>query len=197
MNTKPKLQAPFKDYVGMNVEQVTLNPDQLKYMTGAWRVWELSLIRLNNYGHAPFKPGELAQLACGSDTPANRARVRQWMKALVAMGRIKRATKTEWGSTQQCIVVSNLWVNRGAGRGMAYMCCEPKHFDYRRTSWPIVAEVPPAEVPEVPLLADELPESPVVEDDYRPVRRAPEHVDTYDELCDRCGNTHDAWDECA
>ena len=49
-------------------ENLKLTADDLKVMNGPWRVWEIALQRMNNWGHAGFRPGELAQIACGKDS---------------------------------------------------------------------------------------------------------------------------------
>src|SRR5215469_15769430 len=74
-------------------------------MSGPWRVWEIALSRMNNWGHAAFDPGELAEHACGKDTPSNRAMVTRWLKTLAGMNRIM--PMTDGGSTQLCVVVNS------------------------------------------------------------------------------------------
>jgi hypothetical protein len=130
----------------ITVADLELTETERKHMNGPWRVWEAALRRLNNYGHAPFRPGELTKIVCGVDTPSNRNRVRNWMKGLAAMGRI--APLAKGGSTQLCILINNHVANRGAGKPMDFMCWEPSHADCRKRHWPedapVVEHVPQA-----------------------------------------------------
>jgi hypothetical protein len=115
-------------------DSLSISEDTRKHMSGPWRVWEIALYRMNNWGHAPFGPGELATLACGKDTPSNRAMVHRWIRVLAEMGRIK--PEGGFGSTQLCIIVNHLHVKRDSGRASSHLCSEPAHFGYHKRSWP-------------------------------------------------------------
>jgi len=102
-----------------------------KRMSGPWRVWELCVARANNWGHAAFRLGELARLACGKDSAANRDQVRRWLKILCEMGRIDPQH-----STQLCVMVNRDVAQRNAGKGSRKdMCWEPTHTDIRETPY--------------------------------------------------------------
>lgn len=132
----PKSDSTNESFIKMIVEvaDLSLTDTERRHMNGPWRVWEAVLHRLNNYGHAPFRPGELAKIVCGADTPSNRNRVRDWMKGLAAMERIAPLGPGE--STQLCILVNTHVAYRGAGKAMNFMCWEPSHADIRKMRWP-------------------------------------------------------------
>jgi hypothetical protein len=93
--------APYKDWVNVNTDQSyvrSVEPD-LKRMSGPWRVWEICLGRMNNWGHAAFDAGELARLATGKDTGSGRQMITRWLDTLAQMRRIK-PPKEPGGSTQ-------------------------------------------------------------------------------------------------
>ena len=124
----------------------TLGKRERDRMSGPWRVWEVCVMRSNNWGHAPFKAGELASLTGknGQDTPANRDQVHRWLGVLTDMGRI------DVTSTQLCVVINTSMAWRGAGKGSwENLCSEPKHSDTRKTPFnaPAPAFVPPAKTP--------------------------------------------------
>jgi hypothetical protein len=105
-----------------------------KRMSGPWRAWEIVLSRMNNWGHAAFDAGELAELACGKDTPSNRQMVSRWLKTLGDMKRIMPVS--HGGSTQLCVVVNSELAQRGSGRASDYLCAEPGHRGHQKQSWP-------------------------------------------------------------
>jgi hypothetical protein len=104
-------------------------------MSGPWRVWEICLGHMNNWGHAPFDPGELAALATGKDTPSGRQMVSRWLDTLAVMRRIK-PPREPGGSTQLCVIVSRDLAWRGAGRASEHFCSEPSHRQTRKETWP-------------------------------------------------------------
>jgi hypothetical protein len=136
-----KSYSTDESFVRMIISDFELTDAMRRHMNGPWRVWTVALARLNNYGHAPFRPGELAEKVCGKDTPSNRDRVRDWLKALAAMGWIKPLGRG--GSTQLCLMIHSEVANRGAGKATDYVCWEPSHADIRKHAWPSF------EVPEV------------------------------------------------
>jgi len=108
-----------------------------KRMSGPWRVWEVTLSRMNNWGHAAFTAGELAALACGKDTPSNRVQVGRWLRTLASMKRIMPMAEGKVsGSTQLCVVVNSELAQRGSGRASDYLCSEPLHRSHQKQSWP-------------------------------------------------------------
>lgn len=132
-----KRAAPFDDWVNMNTGKSYMRwvePD-LKRMSGPWRVWEICLGRMNNWGHAAFDPGELATLATGKDTPSARQMISRWLDTLAEMRRIK-PPKEPGGSTQLCVIVNSDLAWRGAGRASDFLCCEPWHRKTHKQTWP-------------------------------------------------------------
>lgn len=132
-----KRDAPFEDWVNVSTGNSFtrwVEPD-LKRMSGPWRVWELCLGRMNNWGHAAFDPGELAELATGRDTPSGRQMIARWLKTLADMRRVKPPSEPG-GSTQLCVIVSCDLAWRGAGRASDYYCSEPSHRQSRKQTWP-------------------------------------------------------------
>ena len=131
-----KRQTPYRDWVNVSTDHSYLRfvePD-LKRMNGPWRVWEICLGRMNNWGHAAFDPGELAQLATGKDTPSGRQMIARWLKTLADMRRIKPPSEPG-GSTQLCVIVNCELAWRGAGRASDYFCAEPAHRKTRKQTW--------------------------------------------------------------
>jgi hypothetical protein len=113
-----------------------------KSMSVPWRIWEIALGRMNNWGHAGFERDELASLITGKPTAGNtwgpenavgrseRDLIWKYIRVLKQMGRIAPA------STSLCLVVSHDIVTRPRGKG-GYddLCCEPGHMRFRRMSW--------------------------------------------------------------
>jgi hypothetical protein len=121
----------FESWFAVNCETETLAEHERKRMSGPWRVWEVWAARANNWGHAAFRPGELARLACGKDSPANRDQVRRWLRTLSEMGRIDSQH-----STQLCVMVNRDVAQRSAGKGSRKdVCSEPEHMDMRETPY--------------------------------------------------------------
>lgn len=133
-------QTPYRDYVAVNagdeMMEFILTEDMRRKMNMAWRVWTLAVIRMNNWGHAGFKPGELALLATGEDTRSTRGMVSKAIKNLGEMGWIKPPAG-EFGSTQHCIIVNPRWAYRGAGRASNFLCAEPTHFGRQKERWDV------------------------------------------------------------
>jgi hypothetical protein len=111
-------------------------------MSVPWRIWEIALGRMNNFGHAGFGRDELAALVTGKPIPGQgwgpddavgrveRQLVWKYIKVLKDLGRIAPA------STALCIVARHDIVTRPRGKGGYYdMCCEPDHRDVRRMAW--------------------------------------------------------------
>jgi hypothetical protein len=103
-----------------------------KRMSLPWRIWEISLGRMNNWGHAGFAKDELASLILGKSALSRTERQKVWkyVKVLKDLGRIAPV------STSLCIVVRHDIVTRPRGKG-GYddLCCEPNHMPYRRMVW--------------------------------------------------------------
>lgn len=101
-----------------------------RHMSVAWRLWEITLCRMNNWGHAPFDLKELQMLVCGSVGESEGAALRRGFKTLITLERISP------DSTQLCVAVNDdLW-RRGGGRGSwDDTCSEPAHRDNRRHAW--------------------------------------------------------------
>ena len=126
-------QCPYKSWSAMNDEAVITEKER-KRMSMPWRIWEISVARANNWGHAAFRNGELVRLCCGENTPADRLAVKRGMQRLVEMERI--APMHEHGSTVFCVIVNQYYVWRGAGKGgRRDVCAEPEHMDMRETPW--------------------------------------------------------------
>jgi len=122
-----KPSITFESWSAVNDGIGTLAEKERKRMSGPWRVWEVSLARANNWGHAAFRPGELARLACGQDSPSNRIQVHRWLKTLAEMGRIDPLH-----STPLCVMINRDIIQRQAGKGSRkHMCSEPAHMDMR------------------------------------------------------------------
>ena len=125
----------YESWIAVSDSIGTLAERERKRMSVPWRIWEISLSRANNWGHAGFRPGELPRLVCGDDTRTNRQAVYRGMKILSAMGRIMPPGSK--GSTLLCIVINSQLAQRRAGKGRRLnMCSEPEHMDYRETTWP-------------------------------------------------------------
>jgi hypothetical protein len=99
-------------------------------MSIPWRLWEITLCRINNWGHAPFDPRELQMLVCGAVGSSEYKAVQRGFKVLTTLERIAP------DSTELCVAVNDdLW-RRGAGKGAwADMCSEPSHRPYWRHRW--------------------------------------------------------------
>lgn len=122
-----KPSITFESWTAVTDDIEVLREHERKRMSGPWRVWEICIARANNWGHAAFRPGELAGLACGVDSPANRDQVRRWLKILGEMCRVDSRH-----STQLCVMVNRDIAQRQAGKGSRkHMCFEPAHADMR------------------------------------------------------------------
>jgi hypothetical protein len=128
----------FESWTAMDSERELAERERVR-MSGPWRVWELSMSRVSNWGHAAFRPGELVTLACRKDTPSNRVQLHRWIKVLAEMGRIDPER-----STPLCILVNRDVAQRNRGKGARKdLCWEPLHFDIRETPyWPSVINDP-------------------------------------------------------
>jgi len=126
-----KPSITFESWSAVSDGIATMAECERKRMSGPWRVWELCIARANNWGHAAFRPGELARLACGRDSRSNRDQVHRWLRTLGQMGRIDSRN-----STQLCVMVNRDVVQRQAGKGSRKdMCSEPAHLDMRETPY--------------------------------------------------------------
>jgi hypothetical protein len=134
-----KASITFGSWSAVSDDISTLVDRERKRMSGPWRVWELCVAKANNWGHAAFRPGELATLACGKDSPSNRDQVRRWLKILCDMGRIDPEH-----STQVCVMVNRDVVQRRAGKGSRQdVCWESSHADIREAPYsPKAMEAP-------------------------------------------------------
>jgi hypothetical protein len=99
-------------------------------MSIPWRLWEITLCRINNWGHAPFGRSELQMLVCGAVGESERKALDRGFRTLIELGRIAP------DSSRLCVVVDDdLW-RRGGGKGAwEDSCSEPAHRDYRRSVW--------------------------------------------------------------
>lgn len=99
-------------------------------MSVPWRLWEITLCRMNNWGHAAFDAKELQMLVCGSVGDSEKHAVARGFKTLTDLGRISP------DSTRLCVVVNyDMW-RRGAGKGKwDDTCSEPSHRPHRRHVW--------------------------------------------------------------
>jgi hypothetical protein len=131
--SKPKIT--FESWTAMSDDIATLAECERKRMSVPWRIWEICLARANNWGHAAFRPGELAQLVCGGNSRTDIQTVNRGMKRLAEMGRIMAPVKN--GSTQLCVVVNREVTQRQAGKGgRLHLCSEPEHREHREDTWP-------------------------------------------------------------
>jgi hypothetical protein len=127
-------------------------------MSIPWRLWEMTLCRINNWGHAAFDPGELEMLVCGAAGASERKALHRGFKTLIELSRISP------DSTKLCVVVNDdLW-RRGAGRGSwEDSCSEPAHRAHRRhvwsaaKGWDAVKRVAAKETITVPVVASDVP----------------------------------------
>ncbi len=127
-----KPSITFESWSAVNDDIGTLAECERKRMSVPWRIWEISIARANNWGHAAFRTGELVRLVCGSDNRSDRAAVNRGLKVLAAMGRI--APLRPNGSTLYCVMVNRNIAQRAAGKGSRKdMCSEPTHMDARET----------------------------------------------------------------
>jgi hypothetical protein len=123
----PKEKVPYESWSALN-DDLILAEKERQRMSMPWRIWEISVARANNWGHAGFRKGELTRLCCGEDSPNNWLAVSRGMKVLREMGRIGP------DSTGFCVVVNRGYVWRGAGKGSRKdICAEPAHMDTRET----------------------------------------------------------------
>jgi hypothetical protein len=131
----PKEKIPYESWSALNDGAILAEKERLR-MAMPWRIWEISVARANNWGHAAFRKGELTRLCCVEDNPNNRLAVNRGMKILREMDRIGP------DSTQFCVIVNRHYVWRGAGKGSRKdICAEPAHMDTRETPWsPTVIE---------------------------------------------------------
>ena len=145
INFDGKSWTAVNDDIGVQIGDLTER--ERKRMSVPWRIWEISFSRMNNWGHAAFKPRELVTLVCGDDERSDKQAVARGIAILSDMGRI--APPGSPGSTVLCIVVNRSLVQRAAGKGgRLNVCSEPMHRDLRETCWPILS--PAASVPAEP-----------------------------------------------
>jgi hypothetical protein len=137
---KPKIT--FESWVAMDDGRLLAEKERSR-MSMPWRIWELALAKLNNYGHAPFCKDELVKLACGAVNRANVQAVKRGMKTLADMGRI--APVGDGGSTVLCIRVNADITQRAVGKGgYKYVCSEPSHMgDLKVTAYDPGGIIPP------------------------------------------------------
>lgn len=102
-------------------------------MSIPWRLWEITLCRINNWGHAAFDISELEMLVCGAVGKSEGQVLTRGFKTLTELGRISP------DSTRLCVVVNDdLW-RRGGGKGSwEDSCSEPAHRAHRRHVWSAV-----------------------------------------------------------
>jgi hypothetical protein len=142
MNEKPRI--PFDSWEALNERELT--EAERRVMSPAWRLWQISITRMNNYNHAAFRPGELARLVYGRDTKANRHAVKVQMGILAGIEWIAPVCDT--GSTPLCVMVSQQIACRGAGKGSRKdVCGEIAHMDMRETIFRPMVAVPAGEGP--------------------------------------------------
>jgi hypothetical protein len=152
----------FGSWVAVDNERLLLLANtERKRMSMPWRLWELALARMNNYGHAPFRKDEIVRLACGEVSRSNTQAVRRGMVTLASMGRI--APVGDNGSTLFCVMVNPEVAQRRAGKGSyKFLCSEISHMSIRQSpydpAWVIRPPAGPVEVDDGP-------------DDYREWRR--------------------------
>lgn len=126
--SKPSIT--YESWIALDVEMLLAEVERRK-MSMPWRLWELALARMNNYGHAAFRKNELVVMACGSVTRSDIQAVYRGLKNLADMGRI--APVGEGGSTLFCIMVNTDIAQRAAGKGnYRFLCSEPSHMDIRQ-----------------------------------------------------------------
>jgi hypothetical protein len=129
--SKPRIT--YGSWVAVNAER-TLTEVERKRMSSSWRVWEISVAAMNNWGHATFRLNELCDLVCGSHERSDKAALHRAMKTLAEMGRI--APVGEHGSTEICIMVNLDIATRAAGKGgREFVCWESGHAKTRETSF--------------------------------------------------------------
>ena len=104
----------YESWIAVN-DRGTLAEYERKRMSVPWRIWDICLWRANNWGHAGFRPGQLARLVCGDDSRNSRQAVNRGLKTLAEMGRIMPPAPR--GSTQLCVVISSEVAQRRAGKG--------------------------------------------------------------------------------
>ena len=128
-----KPSITFESWVAMDADRKLTENERIR-MSMPWRLWEISILRMNNYGHAAFRTDELTRLACGKVTRSNRDAVRRGLHNLAAMGRI--APVGDKGSTLFCVLINVDIAMRSAGKGnYKYLCSEHTHMDIRQTPY--------------------------------------------------------------
>ncbi|SRR6266704_473664 len=132
-----KPSITYESWAALDADR-TLTENELKRMSMPWRLWEISVARMNNYGHAAFHTDELVKLACGKVSRADTQAVYRGLRTLADMGRI--APVGEKGTTLLCVMVNTEVAMRGAGKGnYKFLCSEPSHMDIRQTPYVTVA----------------------------------------------------------
>jgi hypothetical protein len=91
------------------------------------RAIEAAKSRANIWGHAAFRPGELADWLTDENGKPARNTVWRAIKQAVAWGYLAP------GSTAECLVLNRAYYTRGYGR--AEGCFEAAHRDVRYLSW--------------------------------------------------------------
>lgn len=101
-----------------------------RHMSIPWRLWEITLCRINNWGHAPFDVDELTMMVCGAVGSSERKALNRGFKTLIELERIAPE------SSRLCVVANDDWWRRGAGKGSwEDTCSEPSHRQHRRHVW--------------------------------------------------------------
>jgi hypothetical protein len=133
----------FGSWVAVDNERLLLLANtERKRMSMPWRLWELALARMNNYGHAPFRKDEIVRLACGEVSRSNTQAVRRGMVTLASMGRI--APVGDNGSTLFCVMVNPEVAQRRAGKGSyKFLCSEISHMSIRQSAGPVEVDDEP------------------------------------------------------
>jgi hypothetical protein len=128
-----KPSITYESWVAMDAGRRLTENERVR-MTMPWRLWEISLARINNYGHAAFRRDELTRLACGRVSRSDTQAVYRGLRILATMGRI--APVGDKGSTLFCVMVNVDIAMRSAGKGnYKYLCAEPTHMDIRQTPY--------------------------------------------------------------
>jgi hypothetical protein len=131
MDSKPSIT--YESWAALNADH-KLTKVELKRMSMPWRLWEVVIARMNNYGHAAFRKDELTRLACGKVSRSDVQAVYRGLRILADMGRI--APVGDKGSTLFCVLVNEDIAMRSAGRGnYKYLCSEHSHIDIRQTPY--------------------------------------------------------------
>jgi hypothetical protein len=88
----------------------------------SFRLYLLAVSRINRWGHAPFRPGELVRLL-GVSKPTFRS----------AMRSLQRAKMVSPDSTALCVALSSQAIRRADRSNRR--CAEPRHLDVQELMW--------------------------------------------------------------